>query len=152
MAEYQQEKLQRELQTFEVGDRYVTRPDVVSEGLLDSFVHLIGLTHPLFLSDGYAKGWGFKSRASTGILTFAFMMGLLFKAGLLINGVYMGTDKMRHLLPVFPGDMIRAEIEILDKRLTSKGDRFIIRYKWQVKNQDDQVVSEGENTCMFPSK
>ena len=79
------------------------------------------------------------------------MMGLLFQAGVIRDGVYLGTDKEKHSSPVFPGDAITGEIEILSKRLTSKGDNYIITYKFQVRNQEGQVVTEGENTCMFPA-
>ena len=149
--EYLEDKEQKRIQALEVGDKFITRWGPISEGLIDSFVHLIGLDHPLFLNDEYAKKLGFKSRVSTGLLSFAYMMGLLYKSGLLRDGIYMGTDKCVHKLPVYPGDMIRGEIELLDKRMTSKGDRIVVHYHWQVRNQDKQVMSEGINTCMFPA-
>ena len=148
--QYMQEKLETRIQTLEVGDKFISKSEIVPGALLDSFLNLIGIRSPLFLSDEYARRLGFKSRVSTGLLTFCQMMGMLSKAGFLRDGVYLGTDKCKHMLPVYPGDMIRVEVEVLDKRLTSKGNRLIITYKWQVKNQSDQVVSEGENTCMFP--
>ena len=149
--EYRQEDFAKKLQHLEVGDKFISMPGMITIPLLESFLSLIGIGHPLFLSDEYAQSYGFKSRVSTGLLTFTYMMGLLWKSGLLHDGIYLETNKCRHILPVYPGDMIRGEVEVLDKKLTSKGDRFIIHYKWQAKNQDDQIVSEGENTCMFPA-
>ncbi len=58
---------------------------------------------------------------------------------------YMGTDKMKFLAPVYPYDTIRAEAEVLSKKETKKGN-WICSYKWVVKNQNDEAVSEGENT------
>jgi len=149
--EYLEDQEEKRIQALEPGDKFTTRWGTMSEGMIDSFVRLLGLDHPLFLSDEYAKKLGFKSRVSTGILTFGYMMGLLYKAGLLRDGIYMGTDKCTHRLPVFPGDMIRGEIELLDKRVTSKGDRIVLHYHWQVRNQNDEIVSDGINTCMFPA-
>jgi acyl dehydratase len=150
--EYLEDKEEKRIQALGVGDKFITKWSPISEGLIDIFVRLIGIDHPLFLNNEYAKSLGFKSRISTGILTFAYMMGLLFKSGLIRDGIYLGTDKCTHKLPVYPGDMIRGEIELLNKRVTSKGDRIVMSYHWQVRNQDDQVVSEGINTCMFPAR
>ena len=150
--EYFEDNEGKRIQYLEVGDRFVTRWSPMSEGLIDSFLRLIGVDHPLFFNDEYAKSLGFKSRASTGILTFAYMMGLLGRSGLLRDGIYLGTDKCIHKVPVYPKDMIRGEIELLSKRVTSKEDRIIVNYSWQVRNQDDQIVSTGINTCMFPMK
>jgi len=149
--EYFEDKEEKRIQALEIGDKFTTKWSPISEGLIESFVRLIGLDHPLFLNDEYAKNLGFKSRVSTGLLTLAYVMGLLFRSGLLRDGVYLGTDKCVHKLPVYPGDMIRGELTLLDKKVTSKGDRIIVNYQWQVRNQGDQVVSEGINTCMFPA-
>jgi len=150
--EYFEDRQGKGIQYLEIGDRFITRWSPMSDGLVDSFLRLIGVDHPLFLNDEYAKNLGFKSRTSTGILTFAYMMGLLYRSGLLRDGIYLGTDKCVHKLPVYPKDMIRSEIELLSKRATSKEDRIIVNYSWQVRNQDDQIVSTGINTCMFPVK
>ncbi len=148
--QYLQEKLEKTMSTMEIGDKFISKSWMVTASILEPFLNLIGVDHPLFFSDEYAKGLGFKSRVSTGLLTFAQTMGVLYKSGLLRDGIYMGTDKCRHMLPVCLGDVLRGEVEILDKNLTRQGDRFIIRYKWQVRNQEERVVSEGDNTCMFP--
>jgi len=61
---------------------------------------------------------------------------------------YMGTDKMRFLVPVYPCDTIRAEAEVLSKKETKKRN-WICNYKWVIRNQNDEAVADGENTCMF---
>ena len=148
--QYLQENLERRIATLEVGDKFITKSWMVRGLALETFLDLVGITHPLFLSDEYAQKFGFKSRVSTGLLTFCQLMGTLSQCGFLRDGVYLGTDKEKHVLPVYIGDMLRGEVEILSKRLTTKRDYLIINYKWQVRNQDEQIVSEGENTCMFP--
>jgi acyl dehydratase len=54
--------------------------------------------------------------------------------------------------PAYPYDMLRIEIEITGNRTTKTGDAVIVDYRWEVKNQNDAVVIEGNNTCMFKKK
>ena len=49
---------------------------------------------------------------------------------------------LKVLKPVFIGDTLSVEIEIVDKRETSKADRGIVTYRQRVKNQNDQLVLE----------
>ena len=111
----------------------------------ESFETDIGLVDPFFFSDEVARERGLKGRVVTGIYTFDLMMGLLSQSGLIRGGMYIGTNDMRPTFPVFPGDRVRAEVERIDTRKTSKGDRQIITYGWVVNNQDDKVVAQGEN-------
>ena len=142
--EYFAEKEGKRMKDLEVGDKFTSISGTVTEGMIDSFVRQLGIDHPLFLNDEYAKKLGFKSRVSTALLTFSYMMGLLYKSGLLRDGVYLGSDKITHKFPVYPGDIIRGEIEVLEKN--PKGDRIVFRYHWQVRNQNDEIVSTGINT------
>ena len=151
MAHYAQLNQEREIQTLEVGDTFTTVSRVVSQVDAEFFENAVGLTHPLFLSDEYAQSQGFKGRLVTGVFTFGLLMGLLYQAGLIRRGVFLGIEKARFPNPVRAGDSLGAEVEILNKRSTSKGGRVIVTYKWTLKNQNGEVAAEGENTCMFPA-
>jgi acyl dehydratase len=54
----------------------------------------------------------------------------------------------RFLKPVFIGDTIHGETEILEKRETSRPDRGILVQKVRVLNQKGEVVQEGEFVTM----
>jgi len=62
--------------------------------------------------------------------------------------VQLGANDIRWTAAAYPYDMLRTEIEITGNRVTKEG-RVIVDYDWQVKNQNDVVVVEGKNTCMF---
>jgi len=133
------------MRDLEPGDTYITNWRAVNSIGAESFETDIGLLDPFFFSDEVARGRGLKGRVVTGIYTFGLMMGLLGQSGLIRGGMFIGTNHMKFTFPVFPGDRIKAEVQKLQTKKTSKGDREIITYHWVVKNQDDRVVAEGEN-------
>lgn len=52
-----------------------------------------------------------------------------------------GVDELRWLRPVYPGDVLRAETEILEVRNSkSRPDTGLVRMKVSTFNQDDQLV------------
>ena len=51
--------------------------------------------------------------------------------------------------PLFIGDTVHAEIEILGKRVTSKGDRYIVERRIRLVKQGDVVVQEGQSDVML---
>ena len=52
-----------------------------------------------------------------------------------------GIDELRWLRPVRPGDVLRVEGEVIGARPSrSKPDRGIVKVRYKVLNQDDDVV------------
>jgi acyl dehydratase len=61
-----------------------------------------------------------------------------------------GVEKVRWPRPVRPGDVLRARIEVLEARPSaSKPHLGLLRNRWQVLNQDSEVVMEMEGWGMF---
>jgi acyl dehydratase len=61
-----------------------------------------------------------------------------------------GVDNVRWLKPVRPGDTIRATRTILEKRQSkSKPQVGIVKSRWDVRNQDDDLVMTMEGMGMF---
>jgi acyl dehydratase len=80
-----------------------------------------------------ASGW------QVAIISFR----LLVDAGLFRSGSMgsPGLDDAKWLMPVRPGDTIRAEATVLDKRLSStRQDRGYIRIEFRAYNQRDELV------------
>jgi acyl dehydratase len=62
----------------------------------------------------------------------------------------LGYDKVQHPNPVFHGDTIHAESEVLEMRESeSKPDRGIVRIRQTGRKQSGEVVVELERTVMF---
>ena len=61
-----------------------------------------------------------------------------------------GIDNVRWLKPVRPGDTIRAQRITLEvKPSSSKPDRGIVKSRWEVFNQKDELVMTMEGLGMF---
>lgn len=106
---------------------------------------------PLHLDEAFARGTPFGQRIVNGILTLAIVVGLtvsdLTQGTIVAN---LGYEKVAHPRPVFHGDTLRVETEVLSKRESrSKPDRGIVRLRHTGRNQHGEVVCEVERTVMF---
>ena len=135
----------------EVGYKYTTGTRFVTPTELDTFCDITGLRVDVFLRDDVAKTLGLEGRTVPGVFIMAILLALLCEIGLLSDGIFLGTNNVRFGVPVRPYDRLRAEGELLNKKVTSKGDRVVVTYSWFVRNQDDDVVAQGENTAILPN-
>ncbi len=108
-------------------------------------------TQPLHVNEQFAATTQFGRRIVNGIFTMGLAVGLtvpeLTEGTIVAN---LGYDRVRHPAPVFLGDTITVETEILEKRPSgSKPDRGIIRMLHRALNQDGVVVMELERSVMF---
>jgi acyl dehydratase len=108
-------------------------------------------TQPLHVNEDFAARTEFGRRVVNGVFTLGLVVGLtvadLTEGTIVAN---LGYDKVVHPHPVFHGDTIYAESEVLETRETkSRNDAGIVRIKCIGKNQDGTVVVEFERTVMF---
>ena len=113
-----------------------------------------GLTQnsqPLHVDEEFARATPCGQRIVNGILTMGLVVGLSvpdLTAGTIVAN--LGYDKVQHPNPVFHGDTIRAESEILEMRASeSKPDRGIVRIRQTGRKQTGEVVVALERTVMF---
>ncbi len=99
---------------------------------------------PFHLSDEEAAKTHFGRVAASGWHTTAMMMRMLVDNMSAIQQAGLGSpglDELRWLKPVYPGDILRVETEVLDKRPSrSRPDMGSFRSKATVLNQDDIAV------------
>lgn len=61
-----------------------------------------------------------------------------------------GMDELRWFKPVRGGDTLSARAVVLEARVSaSKPDRGIVRMRWEVRNQHDELVISAQVICMF---
>ncbi len=137
---------------LKVGDRiHHSLGRTVTEMDNTLFCALTMNTQPLHLNEDFASKTEFKGRIVNGIFTLGLVVGLT--VGDLTEGTVvanLGYDHIVHPHPVFHGDTIYAETEVLDKRESrSHPDRGIIRLKHVGRKADGTVVIELERTALF---
>jgi itaconyl-CoA hydratase len=107
-------------------------------------------TNPIHFDAQYAATteWGRPLVDST--FTLALVTGLSV-TDVSEQAVNLGWREVRLPAPVFAGDTIRAETEVLEKReSTSRRGQGIVTVRTRGLNQSDEVVIEFERTIMVP--
>jgi len=144
--QYIEEDMQKHIQNMEIGDKLVTKSRVITKTDTELYAISTGDTLPMFLNEEYARSLGWKTQLVPGLFSYSIAVGLLIQSGFIADVMaYMGTDNLRFIAPVYPYDTIRAEVEVLSKKETKKGN-WICSYKWVIRNQNNEAVAEGENT------
>lgn len=105
----------------------------------------------LHLNEDFAGKTEFGRRIVNGIFTFGLVVGLtvadLTDGTIIAN---LGYENVRHPAPVFHGDTIYAETEVLEKRESkSRPNAGIIRLRQRGRNQDGTIVVELERSVLF---
>jgi acyl dehydratase len=99
---------------------------------------------PFHLSDEAAAQTYFGRLSASGWHTAAMMMRMLVDNMSDIQQAGLGSpglDELRWLKPVYPGDVLRVETEVLDKRPSrSRADMGSFRSRATIYNQDDVAV------------
>ncbi len=125
---------------LKVGFRFRTHRRTIAESDVSSFVNLTWLTEELFVVDDDTRR-AIKGRAVPGALVYSFAEGLLLPTmqdtGLAFLGATLDIKG-----PTVVGDTIHVESEVMEARLTSKGDRGLVRFANKVVNQRGQIVLE----------
>ena len=137
---------------FEVGARFKhTRGRTITEMDNVLFCALTMNDQPLHINEDFASRTQFGQRIVNGIYTMGLVVGLT--VGELSEGTIvanLGYDHVVHPNPVFHGDTIYVESEVLEKRESkSRPDCGIIRLKHTGRKQDGTVVIELERTTLF---
>lgn len=106
---------------------------------------------PLHLNEDYAAKTEFGQRIVNGIFTLGLVVGLTvgdLTAGTIVAN--LGYDKVSHPHPMFHGDTLYVETEVVSRRESkSRPDCGIVMLKHIGRNQHDQVCIEFTRTALF---
>jgi acyl dehydratase len=142
----------RYLEEFEVGDVYKHWPaKTVTEGDNHLFCLLTMNHHPLHLNDLYASQSQQGRNVIVGPLVYSLGFGMSVSdvSGKAIAN--LATEELSHPAPVFHGDTLFAESEVLDVRASeSKPDRGVVKVHTRVYKQDGTLVAEFKRTVLVP--
>lgn len=133
-----------------VGHKFRTHRRSIAESDLANFVNLTWLTEELFaVADD--SGRVIKGRPVPGALVYAFAEGLLLPT-LQDTGIAFLNATLEIKGPTSVGDTIHVECEVIEARLTSKGDRGLVRTANKVVNQAGVAVLEYNPLRMLKRK
>jgi acyl dehydratase len=148
------ESFGRYYEDFQIGDVYEHRPGrTISEADNTWFTLLTMNKHPLHFDAEYAKKSEFGKPLVNSALTLAIVAGMSvsdLSQKVIAN---LGWDKIRLTAPVFAGDTIYAESEILSKRESkSRPTQGIVTASTTGRKADGTVFMTYERTFLVPKR
>ncbi|MBE1878146.1 MaoC family dehydratase [Myceligenerans pegani] len=137
---------------LEVGDRYLHRPGRTATEADDvQFTTLTMNGQPLHLDAAWAATQPFGRRLMNSMWTLSTLVGLStwqVTLGTLVAN--LGFEKVTFPAPVFHGDTVYAETNVLAKRASaSRPGQGIVTLEHVGRNQDDVVVARAVRNGLF---
>jgi acyl dehydratase len=141
----------RAYEDMQVGDVYRSRfGRTVLEADNVWFTLLTMNTNPIHFDAEYAAATPWQRPLVDSTFTLALVTGLSV-GDVSEHAVNLGWREVRLPAPVYAGDTIRAETELLAKRESqSRPGQGIVTVRTRGLNQRDEVVIEFERTIMLP--
>ena len=139
---------------FKVGDVYEHRPGrTISEADNTWFTLLTMNTHPLHFDAAYAAKTEFGKPLVNSCLTLAIVAGMSVSDLSQKAVANLGWDKIKLMAPVFAGDTIYAESEVLDKRTSqSRPHQGIVTVRTTGAKADGTVFMTYERSFLVPMR
>lgn len=148
------ESFGRYYEDFTVGDVYEHRPGrTISEADNTWFTLLTMNTHPLHFDHAYAAKSEFKRPLVNSCLTLSIVVGMSVSDVSYKAIGNLGWNDVRLTAPVFAGDTLYAESEVLSKRESAKRPtQGIVTVRTIGRNQDQTEVIRFERTILAPKR
>jgi itaconyl-CoA hydratase len=142
----------RDYEDFEVGDVYEHRPGrTISEADNTWFTLLTMNTHPLHFDAEYNKLTEFGKPLVVSTLTLSILVGMSVSDVSQKAIANLGWDDIKMSHPVFAGDTLYAESEVLEKRTSkSRPGQGLVTVRTTGKNQDGVVICTFLRTVLVP--
>ena len=120
-------------------------------------VFFTAMTHnpaQLHLDEEYAKGTEFGTRIVNSLYTLGLMIGISVGETTLGTTVAnLGMDEVRFPKPVFHGDTLRVETEVLELRESkSRPANGIVIFAHRAINQRDEIVAQCKRSALMLKK
>ena len=138
---------------FNLGDVFTSQARTVTETDVVNFAGLSGDFNPLHTDEEFGKSTPFGARIAHGMLVASMATGMANW-----SGVFEGTtialmeQVIRYKGAVMFGDTVHLELNVAEKKETSKLNRGIVKFDTAVVNQDRKAVIEGQWTLMMVRK
>ena len=144
----------RYFEDFEIGDVYEHRPGrTITETDNTWFTLLTMNQHPLHFDKEYGTKTEFGKVLVNSCLTISLVTGMSVSDISQKTIANLGWDKVRLSGPVFVGDTLYAESQVLSKRESnSRPNQGIVSVETKGIKQDESVVISFERSMLIPFK
>ena len=110
-------------------------------------------THPLHFDREYGAATEFGQNLIVSSYTLALLIGMSVSDCSQKTVANLGMDEVKFTAPVFAGDTLYAESEVLSKRESkSRPGQGIVEIRTTGRNQRGEVVSTFKRTMLIPAR
>jgi len=129
---------------FVLGHLTVSPARTLTEADVVAFAGLSGDYNPLHTDEEFARSTPFRGRVAHGLLIQSVASGLVNQTGI-FDGTIAAVAEMliRYLAPVYPGDTLHVELEVIEREPDPSPRRGWVRFGVRVLNQAGDLVSDG---------
>lgn len=133
---------------FHVGQKFVSKSRTITETDIINFAGVSWDHNQLHTDVEYAAGTPYGKRIAHGLLGVVAHAGLSYQ---LTEDSILALLELnwKFHLPIYIGDTIHVEQTVRDLRDSSTGDRGILTFEKEVRNQKNEVVQTGTTTILL---
>lgn len=144
----------RYFEDFKVGDIYEHRPGkTITEADNHMFTLLTMNTHPMHFDTQFAAQSEFKNNLVVSPYTLALLIGMSVTDVSQKAIANLGMDEVKFTAPVFAGDTVYAESEVLGKRESqSRPGQGIVTVLTRGFNQRGEMICSFKRNMLIPAK
>lgn len=139
---------------FGVGQRFSTAGRTVTEADIVAFAGLSGDYNQIHVDAEYSKNTPVGQRVAHGLLGLSIASGLAVQTGILEGTIiaFREINDWRFLKPVFIGDTLHVNLEVLETKSLSRIGAGIVLIELDIVNQNDETVMKGTWSALIAVK
>lgn len=135
---------------FEIGATYTSQARTITQADVVAFAGLSGDFNPLHTDAEFASSTPFGERIVHGMLTVAISTGMSNWTGLFEGTtIALMEQNIQYKAAVKFDDTVHLELEVTEKKETSKPDRGIVKFAARMLNQRDDLVVDMQWTLLM---
>lgn len=139
---------------FEPGQKVISAARTVTESDITSFAGLSGDFNQIHVDAEYSRNTPFGQRVAHGLLGLSIASGLAVQTGVMEGTViaFREINEWKFIKPVFIGDTIHVEIEVLETKALRRIGGGAITISLDVQNQNGDTVMKGTWSALIASR
>lgn len=142
------------LEDLTAGDTFLSPARTITETDVVAFAGISGDFNPIHTDVEFSRDTPYGQRVVYGLLGLSILTGLLDRTGLFSGSAIamLGIRDWKFTRPVFIGDTVHFRLTITDVRRTSAGDRGVVGRFFELLNQREEVVQQGNIDLMIRAR
>jgi acyl dehydratase len=128
---------------IQVGDCWRSAARTITETDVVQFACLTGDFNPLHVDHNYARSTPFGRPVAHGLLGLSLAAGLASHAPAVVTVAFLRVTEWRFMHPIYLGDTVRVETEIVDKQPRSRRHGLVVWRRQLLNDENNVIVQQG---------